>query len=69
MPRLRWAQAMSAGVEYRPADLPRDLALTCARGTAESMPENIIGALFHIAKPYATAVENHAARVQTSRSR
>lgn len=61
MPKLRWAQAMSAGVEGWLAlpDLPSDLALTCARGThTESMPENIIGALFHIAKPYAVAVEN-----------
>jgi phosphoglycerate dehydrogenase-like enzyme len=61
MPKLRWAQAMSAGVEGWLAlpDLPPDLALTCARGThTESMPENIIGALFHVAKPYALAVEN-----------
>jgi len=55
MPRLRWAQAMSAGVEGWLAlpDLPAGLTLTCARGThTESMPENIIGALFHVAKPY-----------------
>ena len=61
MPRLRWAQAMSAGVEQWLAlpDLPARLTLTCARGThTESMPENIIGALFHVAKPYQVAVEN-----------
>lgn len=61
MPRLRWAQAMTAGVEQWLAlpDLPPKLALTCARGThEESMPENIIGALFYVAKPYAQAVEN-----------
>jgi phosphoglycerate dehydrogenase-like enzyme len=61
MPKLRWAQAMSAGVEGWLAlpDLPPGLTLTCARGThTESMPENIIGALFHVAKPYAQAVEN-----------
>ena len=61
MPRLRWAQAMTAGVEGWLAlpDLPSDLPLTCARGThQESMPENIIGALFYVAKPYATAAEN-----------
>lgn len=60
MPRLRWAQAMSAGVDNWLAlpDLPPDLTLTCARGThTESMPENIIGALFHLAKPYALAAE------------
>jgi phosphoglycerate dehydrogenase-like enzyme len=61
MPKLRWVQAMSAGVEGWLAlpDLPGDLTLTCARGThTESMPENIIGALFHVAKPYAAAAAN-----------
>ena len=61
MPRLRWAQVMTAGVEEWLAlpDLPPGLALTCARGThAESMPENIIGALLYVAKPYAAAVAN-----------
>ncbi len=61
MPKLRWAQCMMAGVEAWMAlpDLPENLVLTCARGThAESMPEDIIGALFYVAKPYAAAVEN-----------
>jgi phosphoglycerate dehydrogenase-like enzyme len=61
MPKLRWAQAMMAGVEAWMAlpDLPEKLLLTCARGThKESMPENILGALFYVAKPYAAAVEN-----------
>ena len=61
MPKLRWVQAMTAGVEGWLAlpDLPATLTLTCARGThRESMPENIIGALLYIAKPYAAAVEN-----------
>jgi phosphoglycerate dehydrogenase-like enzyme len=65
MPRLRWAQAMSAGVEQWLSlpDLPPALTLTCARGThTDSMPENIIGALFHVAKPYAAAVENQKQR-------
>jgi len=60
MPKLRWVQAMSAGVEHWLAlpDLPPNLTLTCARGThTESMPENILGALFHVAKPYAAAGE------------
>ena len=41
MPKLRWAQAMSAGVEGWMAlpDLPKGLTLTCTRGThTESMP-------------------------------
>jgi len=61
MPKLRWAQVMTAGVEEWLAlpDLPPGLVLTCARGThAESMPENIIGALLYVAKPYAAAVAN-----------
>lgn len=61
MPKLRWAQCMMAGVETWMAlpDLPANLVLTCARGThAESMPENILGALLYVAKPYAAAAEN-----------
>src|SRR3954452_3630705 len=52
---------MTAGGEQWLAlpDLPEKVALTCARGThEESMPENIIGALFFVAKPYAQALEN-----------
>ena len=65
MPKLRWVQAMTAGVERWLAlpDLPAKLTLTCARGThRESMPENIIGALLYVAKPYAQAVENQKQR-------
>lgn len=56
MPRLRWIQALSAGVEgwISLPDLRPDIALTCARGTHRvQMPENILGALFHLTKPYA----------------
>jgi phosphoglycerate dehydrogenase-like enzyme len=65
MPRLRWVQAMTAGVEGWLAlpDLPEHVTLTCARGThREAMPENIIGALLYVAKPYAEAVENQKQR-------
>lgn len=58
MPRLRWIQALTSGVEHwvsRP-DLRPDMALSCARGTHRvQMPENILGALFHLTKPYAQA--------------
>jgi phosphoglycerate dehydrogenase-like enzyme len=64
MPKLRWAQAMTAGVEGWLAlpDLPKGLALTCARGThTESMPENIMASLFYVAKPLAIAAANDKA--------
>lgn len=57
-PRLRWIQALTAGVEgwLARADLGEPIALTCARGTHRiQMPENILGALFHLTKPYAAA--------------
>jgi phosphoglycerate dehydrogenase-like enzyme len=69
MPKLRWVQALTAGVEgwLALADLPAQLTLTCARGThRESMPENILGALFHLTKPYAAIVEDQK-RVQWTR--
>lgn len=64
MPKLRWAQAMSAGVDgwFALPDLPKTLTLTCARGThTESMPENIMAALFYVAKPMRIAAENQKA--------
>lgn len=60
MPKLRWAQALTAGVESWLAlpDLPASLTLTCARGThGESMPENILGGIFHVTKGYAAIAE------------
>ena len=59
--RLRWIQALTAGVEGWLAlpDLPPSVTLTGARGTHRvQMPENILGALFHITKPYAAIVED-----------
>lgn len=56
MPRLRWIQSQTGGVEQWLAlpDLPAGVTLTCARGTHRvSMTENILGALFHLTKPYA----------------
>ncbi len=70
MPKLRWAQALTAGVEHWLArsDLPPGLMLTCARGTHRvQMPENILGALFHITKPYAAIVGDNAASTWTRR--
>ena len=61
MPNLKWAQALTAGVEAWLAlpDLPPALTLTCARGThRESMPENILAALFTVTKPFAAIAED-----------
>jgi phosphoglycerate dehydrogenase-like enzyme len=70
MPKLRFVQALTAGVEHwlsRP-DLRADLALSCARGTHRvQMPENILGALFHITKPYAAIAADNAAKRWTRR--
>lgn len=55
MPRLRWIQAMNAGVDpwLNSPDLRPDVTLCCARGSHRiSMPENILGAIFHVTKPY-----------------
>jgi len=55
MPKLRWLQAMTAGVDpwLDSPDLSTDVTLCCARGSHRiSMPENILGALFHLTKPY-----------------
>jgi phosphoglycerate dehydrogenase-like enzyme len=52
-PRLRWIQALTAGVEQWLAsgEVPGSALLTCARGTHHvQMPENILGALFAVAK-------------------
>ena len=65
MPRLRWIQALTAGVEHwvSRSDLHPGIALTCARGTHRvQMPENILGALFHLTKPYAQAARDQRDR-------
>jgi len=65
MGRLRWLQALTAGVEGWLAlpDLPKKLTLTGARGTHRvQMPENILGALFHLTKPYAGIAQDQKER-------
>lgn len=69
-PRLRWIQALTAGVEgwLTRSDLGESIALTCARGTHRvQMPENILGALFHLTKPYAGAAFDQRERRWTRR--
>ncbi len=70
MPRLRWIQGLTAGMESWLAlpDLPPGIALTCARGTHRvQMPENILAALFHLTKPYAAAAFDQRERRWTRR--
>jgi len=58
MPKLKWVQSMSVGVDHwlERQDLTSAHVLTAARGTHRvQMPENILGAIFHIAKPYMAA--------------
>lgn len=54
MPKLRWIQSTTAGMESWLADrnLRPDILLSCARGSHRiQMPENILGALFFLTKP------------------
>jgi phosphoglycerate dehydrogenase-like enzyme len=54
MPRLRWIQSTTAGMEHWLADpgLREGTILTCARGAHRvQMPENILAALFFLTKP------------------
>jgi phosphoglycerate dehydrogenase-like enzyme len=55
MPRLRWIQSSTAGMDQWLAapGLRADVILTCARGSHRvQMPENILGALFFLTKPF-----------------
>lgn len=58
MPKLKWVQSVTVGVDHwleRKDLTPRHL-LTAARGTHRvQMPENILGAIFHITKSYMAA--------------
>lgn len=66
MPKLRWIQAMTAGVEawIDAPGLRSEVTLCNARGShRHSMSENILGALFHLTKPYmAVALDQKESR-------
>jgi glyoxylate/hydroxypyruvate reductase A len=58
MPKLRWIQAMTAGVEawLDAPGLRDEVTLCCARGShRHTMSENILAGLFHLTKPYMVA--------------
>jgi len=73
MPKLRWIQAMTAGVEawIGAPGLRDDVQLCNARGShRHSMSENILGALFHLTKPYAAvALDQKQSQWQRRQSR
>lgn len=55
MPKLKWLQAMMVGVDpwLKRPDMRGSITLTAARGThIPQMPENILGAIFHVTKKY-----------------
>jgi glyoxylate/hydroxypyruvate reductase len=66
MPRLRWIQSSTAGMDQWLADrdLREDIILTCARGSHRvQMPENILAALFFLTKPFmACALDQRESR-------
>jgi phosphoglycerate dehydrogenase-like enzyme len=66
MPRLRWIQSSTAGMDQWLADrdLREDVILTCARGSHRvQMPENILAALFFLTKPFmACALDQRESR-------
>lgn len=70
MPKLRWVQTTTAGVEAwlsRP-DLSDGLLLTAAKGVHRvQMPENILAALFHATKPIAAAAIDQRTSTWTRR--
>jgi phosphoglycerate dehydrogenase-like enzyme len=70
MPRLRWIQSSTAGMEQWLSDpgLREDVLLACARGTHRvQMPENILAALFFLTKPFTQCVLDQRERRWTRR--
>jgi glyoxylate/hydroxypyruvate reductase A len=61
MPKLKWIQSVTAGMEQWLNDpgLRSDVLLACARGSHRiQMPENILGALFNLTKPYVACAQH-----------
>ena len=61
--RLAWVQAITVGVDdwFARDDLAPETVICCARGVHRvQMPENILGAIFHATKPFATAARRQA---------
>ncbi len=65
MPRLKWIQTPNTGVAawLKRPDLRPEIQISCGRGIHRvQMPENILGALFHITKPYLQSAQSQAQR-------
>jgi glyoxylate/hydroxypyruvate reductase len=63
MPRLRWVQSQTVAMDAWLArdDLDAQVALTCARGVHRvQMPENILGALLYVTRPFRVAARDQA---------
>lgn len=63
MPRLKWIQTPNTGVSawLKRPDLRPEIQISCGRGVHRvQMPENILGALFHITKPYMQSAQSQA---------
>jgi phosphoglycerate dehydrogenase-like enzyme len=70
MPRLRWIQSSTAGMDQWLAapGLREDVLLACARGAHRvQMPENILAALFFLTKPLMQCAQEQQASRWTRR--
>lgn len=64
MPKLRWVQTMTVGMDswLSRDDLRDDITLTCARGIHRiQMPESVIGAMLYITRPFMDTTANNLA--------
>lgn len=64
MPKLRWVQSQTVAMDAWLArdDLDPAVALTCARGVHRvQMPENILGAMLYVTRPFRAAAADQAA--------
>lgn len=64
MPKLRWVQSMTVGMDgwLSRDDLRDEITLTCARGIHRvQMPESVIGAILYVTRPFIDTSANNLA--------
>jgi glyoxylate/hydroxypyruvate reductase A len=64
MPKLRWVQSMTVGMDswLSRDDLRDEITLTCARGIHRvQMPESVIGAMLYVTRPFIDTAANNLA--------